>query len=255
MKVSVVIPTYKRTDYLARLLDSVASQTFDDFEVIVVDDNSPNSTEYDELVERYSELFTSFRFYRNSSNSGAPFSRNFGISKATGDLIALVDDDDIWMPTKLEKQVALFDQGDDHLGLVYTWTHIVNENLAIIGEYNSTHEGNCKTHILSECFIPSPSVMVRKRALMEAGLFDVQFPSCQDWDMWTRILFSGFTCDVVKDYVTQYFKHSGPTIGTSPKAKVGYLMYYQKHLSKLIRYAKIRHIVRFIKLKWKYEQS
>lgn len=90
--------------------------------------------------------------------------------------------------------------------------------------------------------------MVKKQAIIDSGLFDESFPSCQDWDMWTRIIFKGYEVRVCKEFLTYYLKHDGPTIGTSPRAKKGFILYYQKHFTKLILHQEFRHIVRYFKL-------
>lgn len=237
MKVSVVIPTYNRPNFLERLLLSVKKQTYHDFEVIVVDDNSVQKQEYDRIISHYQLVFPSLTFIRNDKNSGAPYTRNRGIEAAGGSLIALVDDDDEWLPEKLEKQVDVFNEGGANLGLVYTWTKAIDQG-NVLYEYTSEHSGCPISELLSECFIPSPSVMVRKTALTKAGMFDTTMPSCQDWDMWTRILALGFSCDVVKSFVTIYHKHPEDTIGSSPQASKGYEMYYRKHLPLYKKYHK-----------------
>ncbi len=240
-----MIPTYKRVDYLDRLLTSIEAQTFKAFEVIVVDDNSPNIIEYEPIIEKYKNIFNEFKFITKKQNRGAPHSRNIGIKEAKYDLIALVDDDDEWLPTKLEKQVDIFKNSDEKVGLVYTWTDVMDENRTIIHNYRSKIEGNAKKEILRECFIPSPSVMVRKKAIVEAGLFDEQFPSCQDWDMWTRIIMKGYEVKVLKDVVTIYHKHNNGNIGLSNNAKLGYKMYYKKNVKYILYNQKI--LLKFLK--------
>lgn len=230
MSVSIVIPTYKRPDYLSRLLESIARQTFQNFEVIIVDDNSPNREEYVPVIAKYENIFKEFNFLSNDTNRGAPHSRNRGIRLAKYDLIALVDDDDEWLPEKLTRQVELFRVSSENVGIVYTWTDSVNERGEVVHCYRSEIEGNALKEILKECFIPSPSVMVRKNAIEEAGLFDEAFPSCQDWDMWTRVLATGNSCAVIREVLTIYRKHQGESIGLSLKARQGYLKYYKKHL-------------------------
>lgn len=246
MKVSIVIPTYNRSDYLARLLKTILNQTYTSYEVIVVDDNSPLDADYEKVVKEYSALFDEFRFVRNPKNSGAPFSRNTGIGLAKYDLIALVDDDDEWLPEKLSLQVSKFKDGNENLGIVYTWTQVLDEKRNIISVYRSEKEGVLKREILKECFIPSPSVMVRKKAIVEAGLFDENFPSCQDWDMWTRIIFKGYSVGVVREVLTTYNKHGGESIGLSSNARKGYRMFFKKNVVNaiydytiLIRYFKM----------------
>lgn len=251
MKISIIIPTYKRTDYLGRLLNSIKKQTFKDYEVIVVDDNSPNKEEYDNLIEHFKNEFKEFTFLRNKTNKGAPFSRNRGINEAKYDYIALVDDDDEWLPNKLENQAKVFKDSNNKIGIVYTWTDAVNDDKQVIHKYRSEIEGHPKTDILKGCFIPSPSVMVRKSHIKEVGLFDEQLPSCQDWDMWTRMIINGSECKVVKSVDTLYYKHNTGSIGLSKKAYLGFKIYFKKHFFTAIKTNPIialYYILQYIKI-------
>jgi len=228
MKISIIIPTYKRTDYLERLLKSIEKQTFQDFEVIVVDDCSPNQDEYKIVIEKYQKIFKEFSFYSNSKNSGAPHSRNKGIRNAKYDYVALVDDDDEWYSGKLEHQVKIITEEPD-TDFVYTWADAIDEDGNIVYEFRKVIEGNPKYEILKGCFIPSSSVMIRKKTLIDNDLFDEQLPSCQDWDMWTRMVLNGAKMKVVQNVDTIYYKHSNGTIGLSPRAYKGYMIYFRKH--------------------------
>lgn len=228
MNISIVIPTYKRTDYLERLLKSIEKQTFKSFEIIVVDDHSPNQEDYQKIIEKYKVVFHEFTFLTNEKNSGAPHSRNRGIKQAKYDLIALVDDDDEWLPNKLQHQVEVFEKDSD-VDIVYTWTDAIDENRKIVHEYRKEIEGNPKYEILKGCFIPSPSVMVRKSKILSTGLFDENLPSCQDWDMWTRMILDGAKVKVVREVDTLYHKHSNGTIGLSKRAYKGFMIYFKKH--------------------------
>jgi glycosyltransferase involved in cell wall biosynthesis len=213
MKVSIVIPTYKRVDYLERLLISIKKQTFKEYEIIIVDDCSPNQEDYKKLINKYSKIFKEFTFITKNKNKGAPNSRNIGILKAKYPLIALVDDDDEWYSKKLEHQVEIFKKFPD-TDIVYTWTDAIDENGDIVYKYRKTIEGNPKYEILKGCFIPSPSVMVKKESIIKSGLFDENLPSCQDWDMWTRMILDGAIVRVVKHVDTLYHKHNKGTIGS-----------------------------------------
>ena len=230
MKVSIVIPTYNRAEHLDRLLKSVANQSFNNFEVIVVDDNSKCINGYERIIKKYNDIFKEFKFIRKNENKGAPHSRNIGILESKYDLIALVDDDDEWLPSKLEAQVSIFKNNVEKIGLVYTWTDVMDHNRDIIFKYRSQIEGNPRKEILRDCFIPSPSVMVKKKAIVDAGLFDERFPSCQDWDMWTRMIISGYDIKVLKAVVTIYHKHLGGNVGLTRRARKGYSMFYKKHM-------------------------
>ena len=137
MKVSIVIPTYKRPYYLDRLLLSIQKQIFEEFEIIIVDDNSPNLDEYKYIIEKYKNIFNEFKFITKSENKGAPNSRNIGIKEAKYELIALVDDDDEWLPLKLERQVKMIEDCNEKIGLIYTWTDVIDEDRNIVHRYRS----------------------------------------------------------------------------------------------------------------------
>ena len=230
IKISIVISTYNRVSLLERLLLSIERQTFRDYEIIVVDDCSSDVEGYEKLIDSFRPKVPSLLYLRNDSNSGAPFSRNRGIMAAKYDYIALVDDDDEWLPEKLERQVEILAGSGEDAGIVYTWADAVDEAGNVHYQYRSVIEGNAVKEILNTCFIPSPSVVAKKEALVKAGLFDRNLPSCQDWDMWVRILSSGYTCRVVKNVETIYHIHKGESIGGSAKALHGYSLFYRKHL-------------------------
>lgn len=236
MKVSVVVPTFKRPFLLSRLLNTLVQQTYHQFEVIVVDDNSPQIDDYQTVIKQYQSIFP-LTYLRNDKNFGSSFTRNRGILETSSEHIALVDDDDEWLPEKLEKQVEAFQNGDTKLGLVYTWTKAI-QNSDVVYEYTSTYSGNPLGVLLLENFIPSSSVMVSKKAIIDAGLFDVKMPSCEDWDLWTRLLHKGYSIDVIKSYLTLYHKHQEESIGLSPNVKKGYEIYYRKHLPLFWQYHK-----------------
>nr|WP_256498773.1 glycosyltransferase family A protein [Chroococcidiopsis sp. CCNUC1] len=114
-KVSVIIPAYNAMKYLPATLGSLLSQTFDDFEAIVVNDGSFDETE--KWVSQIEDPRVKLICQQNKGLAGA---RNTGINQATGEYIAFLDADDLWEPSKLEKQVAVLEENPE-VGLVYTW--------------------------------------------------------------------------------------------------------------------------------------
>ena len=238
--ISVVIPTYKRPDLLARLLESIAVQTYLPSEVIVVDDCSGCKDEYQDCISRFEEAFDSIKYICLENNSGAPVARNTGIKAAKQEWIALVDDDDEWLPTKLEEQVALImDSKVPNLGLVYTWTTAKGENGQNSYDSCISIVGDAKKALLSTNFIMSASVVVKKEALAKAGHFDTKLPSCQDWDMWIRVSMAGYYFDVVEKVLTVYHRHGGESIGLSSNAKLGYRMLLESHWREIAKYTSI----------------
>lgn len=247
--ISVVIPTYKRPDRLERLLLSISKQTLLPEEVIIVDDASGMKDEYEACVKKFGHCFNSIQYIELDTNSGAPTVRNTGIKLAKNEWIALVDDDDEWLPEKLEKQWGIASKSNENLGLIYTWTEAIGQK----GQesYKSCHSfrGDVRKYILTTNFIMSASVMVRKSAIVEAGLFDEALPSCQDWDMWTAIFMKGYTAEVVEDIQTIYHRHGGESIGLSSRAKLGYKLFLDKYFIEIV---KRTSLLNTLKKSWLY---
>ena len=131
-KVSVVIPTYNHQCYILAALDSVFAQTFTDFEIIVVNDGSPDNT-----AEVLRPLTESGRIrYIEQKNQGQSAARNRGISEAKGEFIALLDDDDIWPPDKLQWQVEELQNNPD-TALVYGSVSFIDDNGECIQQYDA----------------------------------------------------------------------------------------------------------------------
>lgn len=225
---------------LKRLLVSVAGQSVRDFEVIVVDDGSPERSDYQMVANEFRTVFKEFTYLRNTNNRGANASRNIGIRNSRYEFLAFVDDDDEWMPGKIERQLTVFHDADRSLGIVYTWADARDEADTLIYTSRGQIEGNAIKEILDSCFMLSPTVMVRKAAILEAGYFDERLVSCQDWDMWTRIFLLGYTCSVVREVLAVYRRQKEGSIGSSTTASKGYNQYYRKHFRKIMRHAGIR---------------
>jgi len=122
--VSVIISTYNRAHLIGRAIQSVLNQTYQDFEVIVVDDGSTDNTE--EIVKSFND--PRIRYIRHEKNKGAAAARNTGIKAARGKYIAFQDSDDEWLPEKLEKQMKVFENAPPEAGVVYTDMQRINED-------------------------------------------------------------------------------------------------------------------------------
>ena len=114
-QVSVIIPTHNRSEFLGAAIGSVLSQTFQDFELIVVDDASTDTTA--EVVASFND--ERIKFIRHGMNKGGSVARNTGILNSTGDYIAFLDDDDEWLPAKLSKQIQVLLSSPPEVGCVY----------------------------------------------------------------------------------------------------------------------------------------
>lgn len=224
--VSVIIPTYNRANLLKRAIESVISQRFEDFELIVVDDASPDNTP--EIVESIND--TRIRYIRLKENSGGPVARNTGIKKARGKFIALLDDDDEWLPNRLEVQVRKFENLDREFGVVYGGFYYVSQQDGkILGKRLPRHRGDVYEHFLRENFIGSPTLLIRRECFKRAGLFDPNLTSSQDWDMWLRIA-RYYKFDYVNEIVAKYYVHGRQISFNMGKYIPGRERFIRKHL-------------------------
>ena len=183
--VSVVIPTYNRADVIERSIKSIQDQTYQDFEIMLVDDASTDNT--DEVVRRIQD--ERIRYIKLEKNSGPSHSRNVGIKESQGKYIAFLDDDDEWLPDKLEAQVSLFDDTNNRVGAVYSafWRIQKNKRVYIPSPKIKKKEGDILKNVLERYMIGTPAIIVRKDVLDEVGYFDVALQALVDWDLWIRI--------------------------------------------------------------------
>ncbi len=185
-KVTAVIPTYNRCEYVQEAIDSILAQTFRDYEIIVVDDGSTDGTR-EALPDRYGERIR----YMWQTNQGESSARNQALTLATGQYIAFLDSDDLWLPDKLTKQVALLEQRPD-IGAAFCQAWIINEHgqrltasplgVGLADEQLSLENLCLDNHVVG----PSTS-LIRRSVLDRIGGFDVQIRYGEDWDLWLRI--------------------------------------------------------------------
>jgi glycosyltransferase involved in cell wall biosynthesis len=186
IKVSVIIPTYNRKDYLKEALDSVFSQSFKYFEVIIIDDGSNDGTS--ELIQ---EKYGSSIKYFWQENQGESTARNRGLEMAQGEYIALLDSDDRWLKEKLEKQIIYLNENPSS-GMVFCQAWIIdNKGKRIEGEPWGNELKNTGIELKSLVFdnkISGPSsTLIRRSVFNNIGKFDPNIRYGEDWDLWLRI--------------------------------------------------------------------
>jgi glycosyltransferase involved in cell wall biosynthesis len=202
-KVTVIIPAYNAMTYLPHTVDSVFWQTFNDWELLIINDGSS-----DNIVEWAAQIENSRVKLISQLNQGVSTARNTGITQAQGEYIAFLDADDLWQPTKLEKQLRRFQEYSE-AGLVYTWTKLINRQGKPINRIlASSLEGNVWEKILVANMIGNGSAaMVRRSCLDTIGGFDPNLSSAADRDLWIRIA-SKYSFAVVKEPLTLWRQHS-----------------------------------------------
>jgi glycosyltransferase involved in cell wall biosynthesis len=181
----VIIPAYNRAGLLKRAVESVLRQTFQDFEVIIVDDASTDNTQ--EIIKEYNDR--RINCLRHSANKGGGAARNTGIMAAGGDFIAFLDSDDEWLPQKLEKQFLAFAGLPPAYGLVYTgfWRINGERRRYVPGETMLPISGSVYKSLLNRNFAGTSTALVKKKYLLKAGLFNESLPRFQDWELWLRL--------------------------------------------------------------------
>ena len=202
--VTVVIPAYNATRYIAETIDTVLAQTYRNFEVVVVDDGSTDGTI--KLITELGQRDSRIKLV-SQANRGVSAARNTGIERAKGEYIAILDADDLWEPTKLEKQVNSLDT-HPRAGLCYTWTAMADTEGKATGRIIASHaEGDVwlpLTEMNIVCCGSNP--MIRRVCFDGVGLFDEELLFSEDWDMWWRIATKYHFC-VVKEPLIRYRQH------------------------------------------------
>jgi len=177
----VIIPTYNRPYLVGRAIKSVLGQSYQDFELIVVDGSSTDETK--EVVESFGD--GRIRYIKQQGKNGPSNARNMGIQSSSGDYIAFLDDDDEWLPNKLEKQVDLLDRLPEEYGVVYSGYRTEQDGM-IIGEHYPTQRGDVYYQMLRRSVVSTLTILIKGSCFKLVGFFDEELPTCEDWDMWIR---------------------------------------------------------------------
>lgn len=181
--VSVVIPTYNRAGVIGKSIDSVLAQTYDDVEVVVVDDASTDETE--RVVKRYN---SDVLYHCFEENQGANAARNRGIELADGAFLAFLDADDYWRPKKLERQIQAFEDAPECCGLVHTAIEIQNFDGETIDKVPTASPDDPKRRLLLGDYVGTfSSVVVKSRVFETVEHLKRDLPSWQDWELYLRV--------------------------------------------------------------------
>ena len=200
--VSVVMPAYNVAEYIGAALDSIFNQTYTDYEVIVVNDGSPDTDELERVLEPYRDRIV----YLKQENLGLSVARNKAIRAARGQYIALLDSDDFWERDYLSVQVREIER-DPTIDVLYADAFIFGDS-PVAGKTfmqvcPSEGEVTLERLIREECHV-MVSVLARREAIMRAGLFDESLRSAEDFDLWLRIVEQGSRIEYHRKPLTHY---------------------------------------------------
>lgn len=187
--VSVVIPAYNSSRFIAATVESVLNQTLSSFEVIIVNDGSPDTNELEAALRPYSSRVR----YLRQENRGPSAARNVAIQKAIGRYVAFLDSDDVWLPHHLAKQIQHLKRNET-LGLVYANNAQIDEEGYTRKAFDHVPQSGpvtLESLLVERCTVNTSSVVVVREALLDAGLFDERMRRCEDFDLWLRLANNG----------------------------------------------------------------
>jgi glycosyltransferase involved in cell wall biosynthesis len=182
MRVSVTIPTYNRAAWVTEAVASVQAQTYRDFELLVVDDGST-----DETGETLASSGDEIKVLRREERGGVSAARNLGARAASGDWLAFLDSDDLWLPDKLALQVEYLRAHPD-LAICQTGETWIRNGVRVNPpETCRKAGGNIFLASLGRCLVSPSAVMLHRRLFEDLGGFDESLPAAEDYDLWLRI--------------------------------------------------------------------
>ena len=179
--ISVIIPTYNRAAFLPQAVESVYQQTFQDFELIVIDDGSTDGTA--QVLKKYQNHL----IYRYQANQGVSSARNLGLRMARGKWVAFLDSDDLWLPKKLETQVRFFSQNPEAVICQTEEIWVRNGRRVNPQKKHRKFSGDIFAPSLLLCLVSPSAVMIQRDLFNQEDGFDETLPACEDYDLWLRI--------------------------------------------------------------------
>ena len=206
-KVTVLMTVYNGVAFLREALRSVLDQSFEDFEFLIVDDASTDESV--SLIRSYAD--ERIRLVLNETNMGQAASLNKGLDLASGEYIARLDQDDVCLPERLARQVALLDARSD-VCVTCTWEYTIDEKGRKVRDWRSTINdfgAYLATLTLGLCPVWHPSTMFRRVKVLELGGYDPSFAPAEDYDLWTRIALARLSGAIVPEFLVLQRVHGG----------------------------------------------
>lgn len=230
---SVIIPTYNRPTELRRAVSTVANQSYEPREIVIVDDNGENAEVRAKSYAIAESATISVRVVEHVGLHGGSASRNAGAALAKGELLAFLDDDDWWEPEKLQRQVAAYQSADrqEKVGLIYTGLRVVDDKGEFLRNRPGRRPENPVRHLAQQNFIGTVSSAIIPRTVFEAvGGFDEELPARQDLDLWLRIA-KHWDLLAVDEPLTVYVNHQHGISKSFDKKIRAHELFLDKHRS------------------------
>ncbi len=224
-RVSVIIPTFNSARFLGQAISTALSQTYTDYEVIVVDDGSTDGTR--DVIAQFGAKI----HYLYQPNRGLSSARNLALSKASGEFIAYLDADDMWYPHKLEKQVIFLDAYKE-CGLVHTEMTTIDEmDKPIHLQFNEESrreipQGHWTMDLLQRCHIQIATVLERRECIERIGKFDERLKTVQDYLHWILVPMEGMAFGYIPEPLAMYRWRAGSLSSSQVRVLEDYLVMY-----------------------------
>lgn len=252
-KVSVIIPTYKRSEFLERAIESVLNQSYSNLEIVVVDDNEIDSNYRVETEKKMLKYSNNPRvvYVKNKKNVGGALARNIGINQATGKYIAFLDDDDIYIQDKIKNQLEYMLETKYDMSFTDVRFHNTNDRLIDYRKHsyirpNITNEELLIKHLMHH-LTPTSTYMIKKESLLEIGCFD-NVKMGQEFMLMLKVINNGLKIGYLPIAKTIQYVHEGEriSVGQNKLDKEVELYqfkkkYFNRMKSKEIKYIKFRH--------------
>ena len=227
-RVSIIMPTYNRGLMLSRAMESALSQTYSDYELIVVDDGS--SEDVASVVSQFAD--PRITYFRHETNRGQSSAINTGLDLSRGEFIAFLDDDDLWLPFKLEKQVGLLDSSPNEVAMIYAWLEVRDFSS---GRLLAVRRKDCDEQQYLRMLaldVPNPTsvFLVRSSVAKEVGGYDPRITTHNDVDFTVRILAQGYRAVLLPEVVVVKHDHDlGRMYTKTPEVLDRSMKYHRLH--------------------------
>jgi glycosyltransferase involved in cell wall biosynthesis len=230
--VSVIIPAYNAAEYIGKTLESVFAQTFSNYEVIVINDGSPDTPQLLEVLHPYRDRI----HYLEQQNQGPSAARNAGILVAKGEYIAFLDSDDCWFPAYLAEQLRML-KGSPPISLVYCDALRVGP---IAGRWRTCMDASpsngpvtFESLVREQCIVLTSFTTVRRQVVLDAGLFDPAFRRSEDFDLWLRMAHRGVSLAYHRTILGEHMLREDGLSNDRDGLRQAQIAVYRKLLSKL----------------------
>lgn len=208
--ITAIITTFNREGFLRTAIQSVLQQTFRDFQLLILDNSSQDGTR--QVVQGFTDERVRYLCH---APMGIGEQRNLGVQEAQSEFLAFLDDDDEWLPRKLEQQVAVFQRGGGELGLVYGGFTRMDAEGRDFSSYGRTIQGKALGDLLwfnIEFSGSASNPMMKTSVVRELGGYDTHIRTSEDWEMYLRLA-DRYLIDYVPEPVVRIRSHRGPRLG------------------------------------------